>query len=394
MTKASRQPPTIDAFEALDIYSFPFKGQNVGVLILFTLMYSWVEFSYRFLGVSGLAISALPLYLSTLFFVGYLLIILEYTAMGYQRVPAISGSLLYEARGPLVKTMILVSFLLAIVYLVQAPWWQLFFGICSLILLPISIGILAIENSIVAALSPLRWYMLLLRMESRARFAQCLGLEAVLLIAVYFVAATNLGVLNVARVLVVLSLLMMVFRCYGVLLHDNAVQLGISVTYSKDVENAQRAAADRVVIADFMYEIHQLVSGGNSSRAWEVLDARLKKENFSNEAAYFEHAQRWDNPTIALRLGQGYIGRLIKADDMQGAWRVLEYCYATNDEEYRLASGASIFALEPFANSRRRNEILFHLFSYFEKDFPAHPRIADASIAAERIAGILKGFGD
>jgi hypothetical protein len=64
---------------------------------------------------------------------------------------------------------------------------------------------------------------------------------------------------------------------------------------------------------------------------------------------------------------------------------VLEFCYAANGNEYRLESGHVVFKLVDRADNFRRKQILAHLLSHFDTDFPNHPQSAEALLLGAHV---------
>jgi len=208
-------PPTIDHFEDLEIYSFPFRGINIGVLILFTLSYTWIETVFRGMGISGLIITMMFTYVCSLLFFGYLFVILKDTARGHQHIEQLSASLLDQAKLPLFKEVLLLSFLAGLVYLIPHPFWKATTAILMVLVVPMATSILVLTGRLAAAMNPLAWISMISRIETPRLLIEYLVLQAALAAACYHVVSVELGWLAIARTAVVVALFMLVFRSLG-----------------------------------------------------------------------------------------------------------------------------------------------------------------------------------
>jgi TolA-binding protein len=145
-----------------------------------------------------------------------------------------------------------------------------------------------------------------------------------------------------------------------------------------------RQARDQEFL-EFSSELYELASSGQFTRAWEMLEAQLKKDRYSTEAEFFARLRQWDNPSLAVKAGQGFAQRLVKQGDFRTAWNVLEFCYAANGNNYRLTSSNAILKLMVEAQTQLQKEIVVSLLSHFEEDFPEHPRRAEVLLEAARL---------
>lgn len=371
-------------FEPLRIYSFPFSSINIGVLVFFTLLYAWIEMVTRGFGVSGVIIVMMLAYASTLLFFGYLFVILTETARGHQQVSKLSGNLLDDAKGPLFKEVILLSFLAALVFLIPHPFWKIATALAMLLVVPIATSIIVIKDRLVTAMNPLSWIDMISRIGTRGLLFEYLSLQSILIVVLYFALTNDLGWLNVVKISVVLVLFMLVFRALGVLLHANADELELPVTHSEKLAEQQQEEAEERRIADNVFKLHQLTRSGQSAEAWKQLQEHLSVEKYQTEASYYSRIRGWDNPALAIRAGQDYISRLVDRGELRTAWDVLEFCFTANKEEYRLTKGTTVFELIDQGDTFLRKKILVHLLSNFETDFPKHPRRAEALLLAAR----------
>jgi hypothetical protein len=387
MNRASAGRPTAsEGFEPLEVLAFPFRVSNLLVLILFTLALSWVEFSIRILGVDGLIITIMLFYVSCLLFFGYLFVILDFTSRGHQQPPLLSASLLQSAKGPLFKECLLVSTLLALIYLIDQPYWQLTISISMLILLPVATSLLVVYDSLIAALNPLNWFEVIRHIKMGPRLVQYLLLSTALAMSCWLVVSQHWGWGNPLKLWVCLASFMLVFRCFGALLHDNADALGLDVNFSVAHSAAQAYAAQDKDVADFLFGLHKLASSTRLTEAAVQLAGRLKAEKYRREGYYFDVLAQWENKDLAVRAGVGYVDRLVAAGEMARAWTVLAFCFAADKGRVETGRSATVFMLAQSPRQIEQNIILWHLLQNFEKDFPNHPRTGEALLLAAKVA--------
>ena len=53
---------------------------------------------------------------------------------------------------------------------------------------------------------------------------------------------------------------------------------------------------------------------GRQKIVWERLQSKLVEDNYESEAELFDRIRRWADPALAVRMGQEYIGRLVKGE--------------------------------------------------------------------------------
>jgi hypothetical protein len=379
-----RNSDSIDKFESLQVALFSLRAANLAIVVLFTLVFSYILGAFRIAGVQSVAATAMLGYVSCVFFVGYLFVIVDYTTLGYQEIPKISGNLLTSARSRLLKELILISFFISLFLFLESTYLKLLFVIASLILFPASTAVVLMEERLVSALNPAKWVGIIMGLEADAVLGQYLLVQGVALFAGYTALFVDLGWLNLVTMSLFLMTLMTLFRSLGVLLHSNADSLGIAVRFGKKIEDEQVRAAQEREYSEFSSELYQLSNGGQVKKAWELLEERLKKDKFSTEPDFFTRLSKWDKPLLAIKVGQGFTERLIKKGDYRTAWNVLEYCYPANNNKYRLTSSDAILKLMVNAETNLRKAIVVTLIHHFEEDFPDHPKRAEALLVAAR----------
>jgi hypothetical protein len=378
-------PVWIDKFEALEINLFSLRPGNIVVAIFFALIFSYMLSALRFVGLAAATSMATLTYVTTIFFIGYLFVIVDYTAQGYQEIPKLSGNLLTTERSRLLKELVLIAFFVSLFFVFDNPYWKLFFIISSLVLFPVSTAVIIMEESLVSAVNPVKWVGIVMDLDADAVFVQYLLIQGLTLFAGYVALFVDLGFFNLITMTILVMLLLTLFRSLGVLLHSNAETLGIPVRFGMQIEDEQLKAEQERGYSEFSSELYKLSSGGNLKEAWDLLDERLKKDKYATEADFFARLRNYDNPVLAVKTGQGYTERLVLKGDFRTAWNVLEFCYVANNKKYRLTSSNVILQLMTQAETGLQKAIVVSLLSHFEEDFPEHPRRSEALLVAARI---------
>jgi len=378
------KPVWIDKFEDLEIASFPFRAGNIATTIFFCLIFSYLLGILRVIGPAGFFYSILLTYFSFMFFFGYLFVIVDYTSRGYQEIPKLSANLFIAERSRLFKELILISFFLALFFLVDDTYWRFIVVLTSFLSFPIATSVIIMEESLISALNPLKWIRMIMDINADAMFMQYLAIQMSTLLLGYVALFIDLGLFNLISMAVFLMAALTVFRSLGVVLHSNSETLGFPVRFGKQVEEKQSQLAKERELSDFSTQLYKLGNAGDLDKAWELLEKRLGDDNFATEADMFAHIRDWDNPRLAVKAGQGFIERLIAIQDFRTTWNVLEFCYTANGNDYKLLSAEAVIKLLTNAETRTQKSIMVSILRHFEEDFPNHPQTAETLLTAAR----------
>ena len=82
-------------FKPLQLFRFPFTIMNFSLTIVFLMVLSSAAISLRTPGGIGFVMAAPGLYLTTILYIQYMFINVEYTSLGYQELPKISASMVF-----------------------------------------------------------------------------------------------------------------------------------------------------------------------------------------------------------------------------------------------------------------------------------------------------------
>ncbi|MFT7245609.1 MAG: hypothetical protein ACI82A_002979 [Candidatus Azotimanducaceae bacterium] len=386
---ALTQRPTkqvwIDRFEPLEVWRFAFRLENVLLAAPLILIWSFLLGSYYTGGLIMVARSLGAIYLTLAFFFCYLFIILDFTSRGYQAPPKLSGDLLTTNKLRFIKSLAVASLFASLIYATSSS--PVLLGLMvtiTFLFLPVSLCVIAIQDTFLNALNPLTWLVFFRDIEfdkSVAQYFLILGLT----VAIGSLLMRNFSWFNLLTVTAVVFSVILLFRSLGVVLHTHASTLGLSVRFGPQVEARQVAESERRALSDFGLSLYQQVEVNRIEEAWENYQQHITANKFADEGALWDIIQKWQNVKLALLAGQGYIERLLNQQRSGEAWNVLRYCYESNQSEYRLASGDTTLRMADNANSSQERIISAELLRYFDKDFPGHPSASDALLRAIEI---------
>jgi hypothetical protein len=299
MTEHSQRPSKevwVDHFEPLQVWRFPFRLENILLTAPFIFLWSFLLGSFYVGGFIMVARSALAIYATVGFFFCYLFIVLDFTARGYQTPPKIGGDLLNANKGRFIKGLALSSMFASIAY--TAAFSETLFVLTiaiTALFLPVAVCIIAIQDSFINAMSPVRWYGFFRDIRFDRYFWQYLttlglaGLSIMLL-------QQDAGWLNLVTMSCCVFSFVLMFRCLGVLVHTNADGLGLSVRFGPEIEAAQRAENDQRALSDFALGLYQQVEVGRVNAAFDAYEKKLKEDKYSQETALWITIKEWPSP--------------------------------------------------------------------------------------------------
>jgi len=376
----------IEKFVPLEVYRFPLRPKILLFLVVFTLWFSYIVSTIIFIGLTGAVVNIGMAYTGLSFFIGYMFIITEFTAQGYQHIPAISGTIFTTEKPRLFKLIFLVLALISLFLFIKSTTGQFVFLCFCMLIFPIATSILVWEASLISMLNPAKWLGVLIGIASDPNCIRYLGLQVLAIGLGYITLTGGAGYWLPASMFCLLLVWTLMFRLLGVILHTNADALGISVTFGEQVEQAQREKANSREINAFTSELYSLYRSGAGKQALSLLQQKLKASAYRDEHEYFQRICKWEDPGFALVSGQKYLERLTDNQDFRQAFEVLEFCYNANQQKYVVRPASTVFALFTHAETRLQKTIVTHLLEHFDQDFPRHPRISEALLLAAQTA--------
>lgn len=318
-------------------------------------------------------------------FLQYSLNIITATAEGRQRVPPMTGDGMRDPR--LYKLLLLFSALASFVFFFDPEWrpWAL---AAVLLVWPAMVSIIAIEASLTSALNPVKLTSFILGMGLTyvaLRMAMTGALLYVLLLidnrTTLFGSVAGTLFLSVASVYLMLAL----SRCTGALLHARRTELGLLTAASPEQAEQQLKQQIDAERGAFLGHIYALVRADKFRQAWSELETRLKRERYADEDRYYDHLAGWEDKTLAHKLAQGYLKRLVVRSPEQ-AWRLYASILAAEQGNYRLDSGDAVLKFAAAATTPSRRRLMLDVLRHFEEDFPNHPMSRQAFLVGADLA--------
>jgi hypothetical protein len=243
-------------------------------------------------------------------------------------------------------------------------------------------AILAIEQSLVVAINPWQWLQVMRAVRTDAQFLRFLLLQIGLFLL--GIMSIYLGTGFFGRLLIVAATLIaavLVFRALGIIMHANAEALGMPVTFGKKQVDDAREAQIGAELGEFTTALYALCLADRHAEAMQKLETHLSADRFRSEGRIFDTIRAFDDPRLGLKAGQGYIGRLVAAQDLRRAWAVLSFCFEENGGRYALLTGDVVIKLANSAMAHSEKAIAAHLLCRFDTDFPRHPLAGKALLA-------------
>jgi len=389
MIRTRHQEKEIIAFEELSILFFPLQGYSSIVYLVLALIFSCLIVFSRALFDTGLALFFFPMWVvSVAAIVDYGFVILDFTSVGRPRPPKFSAEMLlaqFDSR--LAKEMIYLGTLASLIAAIPILMIQLALLIISLLVFPAATAFISMEGSMFSGFNLIRLFQFIKQAGFGVVTVKLLLIE-IALGALLFLAIQNFQTLSNAYLFlgtcVVVYLILMLFRCIGVLLHSRRAELGLSTEFSPEQQEMERKQQEDAKRSDIIFDLHQLLRS-NAKVAWQTLEATLKKDNYESEAEYFHAISEWQHSILMLKMAQGYIERLLERNDTHRAWDIFELCHSRSDGKFQLLSGKTVMNLCEVAYKTNHYKLAVEQLSHFEKDFPNHPGLKDALYLAVQL---------
>ena len=388
----NRKANSVDHWEPLVIFRFPFYLENILVIALFSVMFIlaclWAKLP------AGMGIRSVSFWLLsiTLFF-NYAFVIVEYTSRGLQHIPKLSSDLarqLHDVR----------LYLIAVLTIIYLKGYWTFEGdaaflVWAFVTYPLAFSLLVISRTWASLLNPVRL------MKSLIIFI--FSLESLRFFAIQFVVGTLLyfelqvffevsGWHVFWAVPMTLVMLFILFRALGVLLNSQGKRLGIPILTNAKSHQAALTESKRLELADFVAKVHRHVRVHNYKQAWAQVEDHLQTTDFANIDNLFERLCEWEDKKVATRLGSVLIERLMKTGEFDRACRVFTECHTMSGGKVRLPSGSAALALMERAKDATLRKRLYETLQNFDQDFPNHPNTLNVFLMIAEMA--LKIYKD
>lgn len=319
------------------------------------------------------------------------MIVLDFTARGYQRHPKISGDLISQSKSTFLKSILALSVFLSIsVSLGNGPG-QVPFLIVTTLCMPFVMAIIAIQNSFSSAINPFNWWLFLRAINWDRHIFNYLFCSSLFLSSAYLVFESASAGLTIPLVAIATPVLLALFRAIGVLIRANADAWGLPVRFSAEIEQQQLSENTRGDGSDITGAWHRLVAADRVSQAWQDYQGYVKTD-FETMERIWPVISKWSNPALALLTGQVYIEHLVKLQQYPKAWEILVHCIQSYQHEFKLLEARTTLVLKDRAETSQQRKIAAELLRHFAKGFPNNPSAPEATLkAAELMLGDSEG---
>tara|TARA_E500000331_G_scaffold99082_2_gene95829 strand:- start:36 stop:1307 length:1272 start_codon:yes stop_codon:yes gene_type:complete len=388
----NRKAKSVDHWEPLHIFRFPFYMENILVIVLFSFMFIlaclWAKLP------AGMGIRSVSFWiLSITLFFNYAFVIVEHTSRGLQHIPKLSSNLaqqLHDVRLYLIA-------ILTIFYL--SAYWEFdkdpAFLVFAFITYPLAFSLLVISRTWASLLNPVRLFKSLIifvfSIQSLHFFAIQLVVGSLLFYELQVFFEVSGWHVFWAVPLTLISLFVL-FRALGVLLNHHGERLGIPVLQNAESHQAAVAEGKRRELDDFVAKLYRHVRVHNYKKAWAEVEEHLQETNYINVDDLFVRLCEWDDKKVASRLGSELIGRLVKNNEFDRALRVFRECCEMSDGNLRLPNGSVTLILVERARDPTLKRYMYNTLQYFDKDFPNHPSTLKVFLMVAEMA--LKNYDD
>ena len=357
----------VQKFDKLNVTTFPLYGENLLVIGLFTIMFSlaciWASLPVG-MGIRSVAFWFICI---TLFF-NYAFVIVDYTSRGMQRVPRLSGEMVF----PTHDTRLYTIAALTICYLafLMSGEAELAQGklIIAFFTYPLMFSLLIVHTSPSKLLNPIG-LVKTLYLFSTSKDAVVFYFWQLVTGTVLYLEVTSFGVISAAHILwqvpLTLFLLFITFRALGVALNTKGPSFGLSVlqnaeSYQQELE--EEAARN---LNEFVLKLHRLVRVHEYEQAFDLIKEFQKEEGHDQDDALFIRLSEWEDKGLARRMGTHLAERLMQKGDTQRALKVFRESYDMAPKRFEFSSQTM---LERFVDEAKDLASIERLTAYRDRE--------------------------
>ncbi len=382
----------VQAFEPLKIFGFVLFLENILVIALFSFMFTVASF-WAALPI-GMGFRSIPFWLIclTLFF-NYAFIIVDYTSRGMQRIPKLSGDLVFPTHDPRLFTIAGLTLLtLAFVLGGQGDYFDPTRLVVAFFGYPLLFSLLVVNANPMTLLNPVNLFKTLWVFSTSSSSVLFYLLQAGIgtFLYVTFNSFGEISALNLFwQVPISVTLLFILFRSLGVVLNKQGPALGLSVLQNEDTQEQALAEEARIVLDEFVMELHKWNRVHEYKKAFELIRAHQQEHGHATDATLFQRLSQWDDKRLASMLGAQMAEQLLSDGDNSRAYKVFRESLAMCPDKFALSSGTIALAFARNAPDQGSHHAMFEYLQHFEEQFPNHPSTAAALL---HLAGIAVDY--
>jgi tetratricopeptide (TPR) repeat protein len=362
---------------------YPLQGHALPLIIIFSLIL-WITLG-NMLGLAAFMI-IIPGTLK------YAYGVLEQTILGYATPPPLTFDMWNWANQRPVKQLFYLLFIVGIFQIIQTKVGNIpayLFLAIGIFLTPASAAVIANQNNLLAALNPLKLFILvkeigMIYIVISLLFALVvlfsllifLGIPLIGRIIPQFGWRVNNGFLLLLIVMLDFYLLIMMFHLLGFVIYHRRDALGFEAVFSPErEEKAQQEAKDKQFEA-LLDEIYWLTrQEGKQEEAVETLLAKLLptlEDKLDSHQKLFERVSLWETNRVALVHGQYYLSLLLRKKQFAKALAIYQACLTLN-AQFEPKTPYQILPLAKQAFQEKQYSFTLSLLQDFLSRYPEHP---------------------
>jgi hypothetical protein len=255
------------------------------------------------------------------------------------------------------------------------------------IVLPAAIMILALEDSVGAALHPSRLLdfirgvglpyftlvaFLFLMLQGSALMGALLGKLLPMWLAVFVVVAVNMY----------FTVSMYYLMGYVLFQYHSKLDVDVDITHEEAARTVTKTASEPSLLGP---ETTGLLENGDLAAAAERIMIRLRRE-WDNHRLHDQYLKLLGHggSEAYIKHAKAYLPTLLKEQRIARALEIYEAC-RQKDNAFQLTDGNSVIALAQHALESNRARTAMGLIQGFDKRFPGHARIAAAYLIGGRL---------
>jgi hypothetical protein len=376
-------------FEKLKIFAFPLFLENVLVLILFTIIFLLAAI-YSSLP-AGMGIRSVTIWFVciTLFF-NYAFVIVDYTSRGLQRVPKLSGELVFPTHDSRLFSIAgLTLCYLAFLYSGSDDGLDTTHLLVAFFTYPLMFSLLIVHTRVLSLLNPVKLIRTLYIFSSSLDSLVFYSLQLATACLLYFVIVTfgEVSTLNLFwEVPLSLVMLFILFRSLGVVLNTQGPKFGLSVLQNEESHQQALEEEARYHLDEFVFKLHRWIRVHEYKTAFAMIREFQAEHRHELDDTLFARLSQLEDKRLASMLGADLCERLYRNGEKQRSLKVFREAFDMAPDRFSFSNGSQtlVFAKEATDEASRRR--IFHVLQSFDHDFPSHPNIAGAMLIVAAMA--------
>lgn len=360
----------------LQILAFPFYLENILVLLLFSAMFITACLWASLPGWMGLRSVGFWFICITLFF-NYVFVIVDFTSRGMQRVPKLSGEMVFPTHDLRLYTIALLT--ICHFTFVFGSWETASMPLRLAITFfsyPLMFSMLIVHQDLKTLLNPLK-LVGTLYLFSQSRDALVFFICQLVTAGFMYFAFTTYGDISFAHIFwqipVTLTLLFITFRALGVALNTRGPSFGLSVLQNEATFDEAISEAERIELDKFILRLHRWVRVHEYRKAFEMIIEYQAEHGHQSDDALFVRLSSWDDKRLAAMLGAQLAERLLLAHETDRAMKVFRESYDMAPTRFRFTNGTVALSFLNAAGDAASQQRLIECLERFEEHYPRHP---------------------